>query len=200
MVAVNSTMQALGSAAPDFSLPNTNTNSKTNTNPDNELLNRESLAGTPLLVMFICNHCPFVVHIIERLVALANSAQENGFGVVAISSNDVENYPQDGPQPMRDFAHKTGMNFAYLFDESQSVAKAFGAACTPDFFIYDAEHRLKYRGQMDASRPANNVAVTGNDLHAALTAVKNGKPVNGDQAPSIGCNIKWKAGNEPDYF
>lgn len=192
MVAVNSTMQALGSVAPDFNLPNTNNN--------NTLLSRERLIGKPLLIMFICNHCPFVIHIMQCLVEISNAAQNNGFEVIAISSNDIEKYPQDGPEAMRDLARQYGIKFAYLFDESQSIAKAYGAACTPDFFIYDSQHRLQYRGQMDSSRPNNNIQVTGDDLQKALDAVANNKAVADDQIPSIGCSIKWKTGNAPEYF
>lgn len=192
MAAVNSTMQTLGSTAPDFTLPNANGH--------NLPLSRTSLHGKPLLVMFICNHCPFVIHIIERLVTLSNNALDNGFEVLAINSNDIEKYPQDGPVLMREFAHEKGMNFAYLFDESQAVAQQFGAACTPDFFVYDENHHLQYRGQMDDSRPNNAIAVTGNDLQKALDAIAHRQPVDPNQRPSIGCNIKWKAGNEPDYF
>lgn len=192
MVAVNSTMKALGTAAPDFKLPNTVAN--------NKLVSRESLAGKPLLVMFICNHCPFVIHIIERLIELSNYATDNGFAVVAINSNDIEKYPQDGPVPMHKFSQQYGMKFAYLFDETQEIAIAYSAACTPDFFVYDAEHRLQYRGQMDDSRPGNSTPVSGLDLEHALQAIVNGDKVNIDQTPSIGCNIKWRAGNEPNYF
>lgn len=192
MAAVNSTMQSLGSRAPDFKLPNTNANST--------LVNRLDYIGKPLLVMFICNHCPYVIHIIERLVELSNEAADNGFAVAAINSNDVDKYPQDGPIPMTSFAENTGMKFAYLFDETQEVAKAYGAACTPDFFVYDAEHRLQYRGQMDGARPNNSIAVSGDDLIHAVNAIINGHPIQEKQVPSIGCSIKWKAGNEPDYF
>ncbi len=191
MVAVQSTMQAIGSIAANFSLPDIR--SKQNVSLSN-------LAGQPLLVMFICNHCPFVVHIAERLTEVGNQAVRDGFAVVAISSNDVENYPQDGPEAMALFAQNYGFEFPYLYDESQSVAKAYGAACTPDFFIFDAGHALQYRGQMDSSRPGNGEPVTADDLSAALAAVKSGLPVNDNQVPSIGCNIKWKAGNAPSYF
>lgn len=192
MVAVSSTMQALGSTAPDFNLPDTN-------NADSRI-SLESLSGKPLLIMFICNHCPFVIHIMERLTALAHDAQDAGFAVIAISSNDIEKYPQDGPGAMREFAKEYGMKFAYCFDESQSVAKAYGAACTPDFFVYDSEHRLQYRGQMDDSRPGNTIEVSGNDLESAIVAITKNTAVEQNQTPSIGCNIKWKVGNEPEYF
>ena len=150
--------------------------------------------------MFICNHCPYVLHLIEPLVKIANKAQEDGFGVVAISANDVDVYPQDGPEQMRRFADQHGFDFPYLFDETQSVAKAYRAACTPDFFVYSRQHRLQYRGQMDGSRPSNNHPVDGQDLTAALQAVLAEKPTTEKQTPSIGCNIKWRPGNEPDYF
>lgn len=192
MVAVNSTMQTLGSQAPDFKLPNANNS--------NMLEGLEDYSNQPLLIMFICNHCPYVIHVIERLVELSNQASDDGFAVLAINSNDVENYPQDGPGPMKAFAEQYGMKFAYLFDETQEIAKAYGAACTPDFFVYDAQHRLQYRGQMDQSRPSNSIIVSGDDLEHALDAIKNGEPTQSNQTPSIGCNIKWKAGNEPDYF
>lgn len=191
MAAVQSTMQALGSAAANFSLP------------DVRAVQNVSLAdfsAQPLLVMFICNHCPFVIHIAERMAEVANQAVSDGFAVIAISSNDVDNYPQDGPEEMALFAQKHGFEFPYLYDESQAVAKAYGAACTPDFFIFDADHSLQYRGQMDSSRPGNGEPVTALDLSAALAAVKSGLPANETQVPSIGCNIKWKAGNAPSYF
>jgi len=191
MVAVQSTMQAIGSAAANFSLPDVQTT---------QHISLSSKEGKPLLVMFICNHCPFVVHIAERMVEIGNQAAKDGFAVVAISSNDVENYPQDGPDAMALFAQEHGFEFPYLYDESQAVAKAYGAACTPDFFIYDANHALQYRGQMDSSRPGNGEDVTGSDLSAALIAVKSGVVTSDNQVPSIGCNIKWKAGNAPDYF
>ncbi len=191
MVAVPSTMQALGNPASSFSLPNVTAN---NTVSDGDFI------GQPMLVMFICNHCPYVIHIAEAMVALANQAAQRGFAVVAISANDAQAYPQDGPDKMAEFARAYGFEFPYLYDESQSVAKAFGAACTPDFFVYDRNHRLQYRGQMDASRPNNDLPVNGADLHAALDDVLAGRVTSESQAPSIGCNIKWRSGNEPDYF
>lgn len=192
MVAVPSTMQALGSPARPFSLPNVS--------DDNTLVSEQSLASAPLLIMFICNHCPFVVHIAGPMAALANAAQQQGFAVVAISANDAQAYPQDGPEAMFEFAKQYGFEFPYLFDESQEVAKAYGAACTPDFFVYDNNHRLQYRGQMDGSRPGNNVDVTGGDLQQAIDDVLAGRATDENQVPSIGCNIKWRVGNEPDYF
>ncbi len=192
MAAVHSTMQALDSAAPSFDLPDTRA--------ENSRVSLDDLRTKPMLVMFICNHCPYVIHIAERMTAVANDALKKGFAVVAISANDVENYPQDGPEAMAEFAAHYGFNFPYLYDQSQTVAKEYGAACTPDFYVFNADHRLKYRGQLDGARPGSPVEVTGSELSAAINAVYSGTPVNKEQIPSIGCNIKWKAGNEPDYF
>jgi hypothetical protein len=148
----------------------------------------------------MCNHCPFVVHLRDALAAFGDEYQAKGLAIVGISSNDVEKYPQDGPEEMKKEAESAGYRFAYLYDVDQSVAKAYKAACTPDFFLFDADHTLVYRGQFDASRPGNNVAVSGQDLRAACDAVLSGNPVDDNQAPGIGCNIKWKAGAEPEYF
>jgi hypothetical protein len=150
--------------------------------------------------MFICNHCPYVIHIAERMTELANDALKKGFAVVAISANDALNYPQDGPVAMSQFARRYGFNFPYLYDESQQITKAYEAACTPDFFVFDANCLLQYRGQMDGARPGNLVEVTGDDLAAAINAVHSGHATNSHQVASIGCNIKWKEGNQPDYF
>jgi len=191
MVKTASTMLPLGSQAPDFSLPNI----------DGATVSLEKFAGKEgLLVMFICNHCPFVVHLCDDLAAFAQEYQEKGLGVVAISSNDVENYPQDGPEKMKQEAAARGYTFPYLYDESQEVAKAYHAACTPDFFLFDRDQRLVYRGHFDDSRPDSGIPVTGADLRAACDAVLAGQDVRADQKPSIGCNIKWKPGNEPSYF
>lgn len=192
MAAVSSTMQALGSIAPNFKLPDVSA--------ENKLVSLHDFNEKPVLVMFICNHCPYVIHLMDELVTLANKASDNGFSVVAISANDAQNYPQDGPQAMAEFAQQYGFAFPYLYDESQSVAKAYGAACTPDFFVFDKQHCLRYRGQMDASRPGNAVPVSGDDLQAALHAVLEDRSPVEPQVPSVGCNIKWIAGNEPDYF
>ncbi|MBX2848226.1 MAG: thioredoxin family protein [Acidiferrobacterales bacterium] len=192
MVAVPSTMQALGSPASGFNLPSAN--------QQNTVVDLLDFSGKPLLVMFICNHCPFVIHIAEVMARVGNQAQGDGFGVVAISANDVGAYPQDGPDKMAEFATQYGMAFPYLFDASQAVAKSYGAACTPDFFVYDHNHRLQYRGQMDSSRPSNDSPVDGADLLAALEEVAQGRAPDENQTPSIGCNIKWRPGNEPDYF
>jgi peroxiredoxin len=190
MVQTPSTMSRLGTPAPDFSLPGTD--GKTHT--------LASFAGKrALLVMFICNHCPFVKHIADELARIGREYQPKGAGIVAISSNNVESHPDDSPQKMVEEAKRRGYTFPYLYDESQSIAQAYRAACTPDFFLYDAKRNLVYRGQLDASRPGNGIPVTGKDLRAALDAVLAGRPVPSDQKPSIGCNIKWKPGNEPAY-
>jgi len=191
MAETPSTMSELGTKAPDFQLPDTE--GRTVALADFEGRNA-------LLVMFICNHCPFVKHVREELARLGREYQEKGAGVVAISSNDVVAYPADGPDAMREEKARVGYTFPYLLDETQEVAKAYGAACTPDFFLYDAQRRLAYRGQLDDSRPGNGRPVTGRDLRAALDAVLAGAPVDEEQRPSVGCNIKWKPGNAPAYF
>jgi len=183
-------MLPLGTTAPDFTLPNV----------DGTNYSRSDAAGKPLLVIFMCNHCPFVVHLREALAGFADEYIAKGLVVVGISSNDVENYPQDGPEEMKTEAASAGYHFPYLYDADQSVAKAYHAACTPDFFLFDADHSLQYRGQFDSSRPGNDVAVTGEDLRAACDAVLSGSEVSNDQKPGIGCNIKWKSGSEPEYF
>ncbi len=152
------------------------------------------------MVAFICNHCPFVKHLRTAFAQFAREYQARGVAVVAINSNDIEAYPQDGPQGMAEEAQSAGYTFPYLLDATQEVAKAYKAACTPDFFLFDGQRRLAYRGQFDASRPGNGVPVTGSDLRAACDAVLSGAPVSAEQKPSIGCNIKWKPGNEPDYY
>ncbi|RBP53467.1 thioredoxin family protein [Arenicella xantha] len=192
MATVASTMPELGLLATDFSLPDVT--------KKNALVSLSAAQDQPLLLMFICNHCPYVLHLVEKMTSIANEAQANGFAVMAISSNDTDAYPQDGPGPMRDFAKQYGFQFPYLFDETQAVAKAYGAACTPDFFVYSRAHRLQYRGQMDNSRPSNSHDVSGADLTAALAAVLADKATVDEQVASIGCSIKWKPGNEPDYF
>ena len=153
--------------------------------------------GKALLVVFSCNHCPYVLHIIDAFCSLTSEAIARGLGVVMISANDVEGYPQDGPGPMAEFARAHGFEFPYLYDESQQVARAYQAACTPDFFLFDAVHQLAYRGQFDAARPGNNEPVTGADLGAAINAVLAGSAPSENQVPSVGCNIKWRTGNEP---
>ena len=191
MAQTESTMAALGTPAPAFALPDTG----------GRTVVLEDFAEAPgLLVAFMCNHCPFVVHLREEWVRSVKRYQGKGLAVVCISSNDVEAFPQDGPELMAREVEEHGYSFPYLFDESQAVAKAYTAACTPDFFLFDKERRLVYRGQFDGSRPGNDVLVTGADLGAAVEALLEGKPISTAQRPSIGCNIKWKAGNEPDYF
>jgi peroxiredoxin len=153
-----------------------------------------------LLVMFICNHCPFVLHVLEEIGSIASDCERRGVAVIAINSNDVRNYPQDGPDRMRELALREDWSFPFLLDETQEVAKAFRAACTPDFFLFDGGGALVYRGQLDDSRPGNGLPVTGRDLRAALDAVLAGQPVPEPQLPSVGCNIKWKRGNAPPYY
>ena len=190
MAATPSTMMPLGTKAPYFRLPD----------PSGKWSSLDDFKASPvLLVAFICNHCPFVKHIRSEFVKLTNKYQKLGVAVVAISSNDVAQFPDDGPDKMAEEARQFGYTFPYLFDESQEVAKAYGAACTPDFFVFGKDRKLAYRGQMDSSRPDSGIPVTGNDISAALDALLAGKPVSADQKPSIGCNIKWKAGNEPEY-
>jgi peroxiredoxin len=191
MVAVPSTMLPLGTVAPEFTLPD----------PDGRNISSEAFRdANALLVMFICNHCPFVKHIRTELASFCSEYQLNGLAIVAINSNDVAAHPEDSPEKMAEEIQQIGYTFPYLVDESQEVAKAYRAACTPDFFLFDHEHCLVYRGQFDDSRPSNDIPVTGSDLRAAVDAVLEGRPVPQDQKPSIGCNIKWKPGNAPKYF
>lgn len=191
MVKTASTMMPLGTQAPDFSLVSV----------DGRTVSLSDVADAPaLVVMFICNHCPFVKHIASELARFGWEYQARGVAVVAISSNDVAGYPQDSPEQMVHEAEAQGYTFPYLFDETQEVARAYRAACTPDFFVFDGQRRLVYRGQFDASRPGNGLPVTGEDLRRAVEAVLAGEPVEAEQKPSIGCNIKWKPGEEPDWF
>ena len=184
-------MLPLGTTAPDFQLPDTH----------GKPVSTSDFKNAPaLLVIFMCNHCPYVIHIRQGLAQLGRDYQPKGVAMIGINSNDAVNYPADSPARMKDQARTAGYTFPYLFDESQSVAKAYRAACTPDIYLFDVRHKLVYRGQFDDSRPGNGVPVTGRDLRAALDAVLAGKPVSATQTPSMGCNIKWKAGNEPDYF
>jgi peroxiredoxin len=191
MATTPSTMTDLGTVAPSFRLPD----------PTGREVSIEDFRDAPaLLVTFICNHCPYVKHIRGGLADFAREYQEKGLAVVAISSNDVGSYPDDRPEKMAEEAAAAGYTFPYLFDESQEVAKAYGAACTPDFFLFDKDRRLVYRGQFDDSRPKSGKPVTGADLRFACDEVLAARPVSVDQRPSIGCNIKWKPGNEPAYF
>ena len=181
-------MLALGTAAPDFRLPDTN--GKTVTPAD-------FVSAPALAVLFICNHCPYVKHIRAGLAAFGREYQKRGAAIVAINSNDTETHPEDSPAMMVQEAEAAGYTFPYLYDASQAVARAYKAACTPDIYLFDKDRKLVYRGQFDASRPGNGVPVTGNDLRAAVEAVLSGKPVSPRQTPSMGCNIKWKPGNQP---
>ncbi len=191
MVAVNSTMLPLGTKAPDFRLPDTN----------GKTVSLSDFKKAPaLVIIFMCNHCPYVKHIRSGLAQLARDYSSRGVAFVGISSNDVANYPADSPEKMAEEAKAAGYIFPYLYDETQEAAKAYRAACTPDFYLFDQDQRLAYRGQMDDSRPGNGVPVTGRDLRTAIDAILAGKPATANQKPSIGCNIKWKPGNEPDYF
>ena len=189
MVKTASTMLELGTKAPSFSLPSAG---------PGETVSLGDYGDRPVLVMFICNHCPFVKHLRTELAAFGVEYQPKGLGVVAISSNDADAYPDDSFDNMKEEVRDAGYTFPYLYDADQSVAKNYKAACTPDFFLFDAQHRLAYRGQFDDSRPGNDQPVTGADLRAACDRVLAGEPVPGDQTPSIGCNIKWK--EAPSYF
>ncbi|KAA8962730.1 MAG: thioredoxin family protein [Mycobacterium sp.] len=184
-------MLPLGTSLPHFRLPDAN-------GTLHEPADVADAAG--LLVAFVCNHCPYVIHIGPTLGRRARQWMDQGLAVMAINANDVAAYPQDAPDRMPAFAEQNGWTFPYLFDESQDVAHLFRAACTPDLFLFDKDRKLAYRGQFDASRPGNDQPVTGDDLDRAVQAVLAGRPVPGDQIPSIGCNIKWKPGNEPDYL
>jgi peroxiredoxin len=191
MAAVPSTMLPLGTPAPDFRLPDT----------DGRTVARDDFKDAPaLLVMFLCNHCPYVKHIRAGVAAFAREYQSRGLAIVAINANDVASYPEDRPEEMATEKRQAGYVFPYLHDDSQAVAKAYRAACTPDFFLFDGARRLVYRGQFDDSRPGNEQPVDGADLRAATAALLAGAPVAAAQRPSIGCNIKWKAGAAPDYF
>ncbi|MEX0818536.1 MAG: thioredoxin family protein, partial [Pirellulaceae bacterium] len=188
MVKTASTMLPLGTKAPDFSLVNV----------DGQTASLSDFEGKPaLLVIFMCNHCPFVKHVAAELARLGHEYQSRGVAIVGISSNDVSGYPADSPEQMIHEAELQGYSFPYLYDETQEVAKAYKAACTPDFFLFDGEQKLVYRGQLDSSRPGNGIPVTGEDLRGAIDMVLAGEPVPQDQTPSIGCNIKWKEGGEP---
>lgn len=191
MVRTASTMLSLGVEAPEFSLPDF----------DSRMWSRDQISGPAgMLVIFMCNHCPYVKHVASELVSIHQQYAPLGIGFVGISSNDVDNYPEDGPDKMRQEAAEQGYAFPYLYDESQQVAKSYRAACTPDFFLFDDQKRLVYRGQMDDSRPKTGDSATGRDLRMALDALLTGDPMPAVQKPSIGCNIKWKPGSEPDYF
>jgi thiol-disulfide isomerase/thioredoxin len=183
-------MTELGRKAPEFHLANV---------ADGKMLSLSAFGSKKaLLVMFICRHCPYVVHVKPELIRLAKDYQGKSVGIVGISSNDARRYPDDAPDKLADLSRELGV--PVLYDESQSVAKAYRAACTPDFFLFDQDRKVVYRGQLDDSRPGNNRPLTGRDLRAAIDAVLSDRPVNSQQLASIGCSIKWKPGNEPDYF
>ncbi len=192
MALTPSTMLELKTKAPDFSL-----NDVVSGNKISLSVFREKKS---LLVMFICRHCPYVQHIKAELSRLGRDYQNKDIGIVAISSNDAANYPEDSPKGLKEFAKEIGLSYPLCYDEDQSVAKAYTAACTPDFFLFDSARQLVYRGQLDDSRPGNGKPVTGKDLRAAMDALLAGRPVSAEQKPSIGCNIKWKIGNEPAYY
>lgn len=192
MVMVSSTMLELGTPAPDFVLPDVVTDAP---------ISLQHFAGkSALLVMFICQHCPFVKHVEGELARIGQEYGTQNVGILAISSNSVETHPQDAPDRLKAMADSLGFTFPYCYDASQAIAKAYTAACTPDFFLFDNEFKLVYRGQLDGSRPGNTVPVTGQDLRAAIDRVLAGQPIDPNQKPSIGCNIKWSPGNEPNYF
>ena len=191
MAETPSTMLPVGTILPGFSLRDAVSG--------REISDQDFEEFEALVVMFICNHCPFVKHVVEELGRLGRDYIRRGVGFVAINSNDVRNYPQDGPVHMKELAEREGWEFPYLLDADQQVARAYRAACTPDFYLFDSERKLVYRGQLDDSRPGNGRPVTGRDLRAALEAVLGGASVSEDQMPSIGCNIKWAPGNAPGY-
>ncbi|MBD2143746.1 MAG: thioredoxin family protein [Sphaerospermopsis kisseleviana] len=192
MVLTASTMLPLGTKAPEFHLP--------------EVVSGENISlanfadKKALLVMFICRHCPFVKHIQQELANLGKDYFNSNLGIVAISANDAQNYPNDAPESLKEMSTELGFKFPFCYDETQETAQAYTAACTPDFFLFDQERKLVYRGQLDDSRPSNNKPVTGADLRAAIEAVLVDQAVTSEQIPSVGCNIKWKPGNEPNYF
>ena len=191
MVKTASTMLPLGTTAPEFQLPDV---------VSGETISQATFADkNALLVMFICQHCPFVKHVKPELARIGRDYSDR-LGIVAISANDVENYPDDSPEKLKQMAEEHEFNFPVCYDESQEVSKAYTAACTPDFFLFDESNRLVYRGQLDDSRPSTDIPVTGRDLRLAIDAVLRDKEVDPEQKPSIGCNIKWKPGNEPEYF
>ena len=192
MAAVPSTMLPLGTSVPDFRLPDAVTG--------RDVSPADFADAKALLVMFICNHCPYVQHVMPELGKVARDYGDDGLAVIAINSNDLKAFPQDAPPAMKQLAEDQAWTFPFLMDESQAAAKAFRAACTPDFYLFDKRRRLVYRGQLDDSRPKSDVPVTGRDLRAAIEATLGGKEVSSDQKASMGCNIKWMPGNEPEWF
>ena len=191
MVLTASTMLPLGTKAPEFHLPEV---------VNGKIISLENFADKKaLLIMFICRHCPFVKHIQQELAKLDQDYSNSDLGIIAISANDAKNYPNDAPESLKEMSIELGFDFTFCYDETQATAKAYTAACTPDFFLFDSDRKLVYRGQLDDSRTSNNQPVTGKDLRAAITAVLNNQPVISEQKPSIGSNIKWKSGNDPSY-
>ena len=186
-----STMLSLGTTAPDFELPDV---------VSDQTISLDFADGSPLLVMFICQHCPFVKHVKQQLAQIGKDYADSDLKIVAISANDVATHPDDSPEKLKAMAQEFDFKFPMCYDENQETAKAYTAACTPDFFLFDADHKLVYRGQLDDSRPGNDKPVSGKDLRGAIDAVLAGKEVEPDQKPSVGCNIKWKKGNEPAYY
>lgn len=191
-MAVASTMLELGTKAPDFNLPDVTTGKSISLSTFQD--------QKALLVIFLCQHCPYVKHIKEQLVLVGKDYVPRGVGIVAISSNDVANYPDDSPAHLKAMASDLKLNFPVCYDEAQTAAKSYRAACTPEFYLFDQDRKLVYRGQLDDSRPKNDLPVTGKDLREALEALLSHKPISPAQKPGIGCNIKWKPGNEPEYF
>jgi peroxiredoxin len=190
-MAMESVMLPLGTTAPSFILPDVTTG---------KMYSLDAFHGKDaLLVMFICRHCPYVKHVEQEIAKIGKDYQDKKLGIIAVSSNDPATYPDDAPDQLKEMAKRLGFRFPFCFDEQQEIAKAYKAACTPDFYLFDAQRRLVYRGQLDDSRPGNNKPVTGRDLRAAIDAVLAGKPVDDKQKPSIGCSIKWKPGNAPSY-
>jgi peroxiredoxin len=184
-------MLALGTPAPDFKLPDV---------VSGKTISLRTFAGKKgLLVMFLSRHCPYVQHVKDELARIGKEYGGRGIGMVAVSANDVSSYPDDAPERLKEMAEESGFTLPFCYDESQETARAFSAACTPDFFLFDNKRKLVYRGELDGSRPGNDITVTGRDLRAALEAVLAGKPAPEEQKPSLGCNIKWKPGNEPHY-
>ena len=192
MVMVSSTMLELGTPAPAFALPDV---------VSGDTVTLETFADKPaLVIMFICQHCPFVKHVQNELAKIGHDYVPHNVGILAVSANSVQTHPQDSPENLKAMAETLNFNFPYGYDETQNMAKAYTAACTPDFFVFDSDRTLVYRGQLDDSRPGNDLPVTGKDLRAAIDTILAGKGVSPDQKPSIGCNIKWTPGNEPEYF
>ncbi len=190
-MAMTSTMLPIGTTAPPFDLLDVVTGQR---------YSLDSFATrTGLLVMFICRHCPYVVHVEQELARLGHDYQETNLGIIAISSNDAKNYPDDAPPKLKEMAVRLGFTFPFCHDETQEVAKAYRAACTPEFYLFDQDRHLAYHGQLDDSRPGNHKPITGRDLRTAIQAVLSGKPIEGNQRPSIGCSIKWKPGHAPPY-